>query len=110
MLGDGVGRDEYIGQKHSRFRIIGKQRAVGRRHLTGAGFGAQIDNTEKEANSDWPVCFECPLKTSHFLLVFNLQSHSFILPSRYGSKNTESGPASNKRVRHVPRYLPLVRH
>jgi hypothetical protein len=58
MLGDGVGRDEYIGQKYGRCHIIGKQRVVGRRRLTGAAFGAlfaQSDNTEKEANLRWGI-------------------------------------------------------
>jgi hypothetical protein len=37
MLGDDVGRDEYIDQKHGRFREI---------EAAGAGFGALSTNTE----------------------------------------------------------------
>jgi hypothetical protein len=43
MLGDDVGRDEYIDQKHGRFREI---EAAGR---SGAGFGALSTNTGKKA-------------------------------------------------------------
>jgi hypothetical protein len=39
MLGDDVGRDEYIDQKHGRFREI---EAAGR---SSAGFGALSTNT-----------------------------------------------------------------
>ena len=53
MLGDGVGRDEYIGQKHGGFRII-ESSAVGRR----SRFRRHFSHGE-EANSDWPCSFEC---------------------------------------------------
>jgi len=46
MLGDGVGRDEYIDQKHGRFRQIKAAggRAVGRRR---SGFGALFTQINK---------------------------------------------------------------
>lgn len=48
MLSDSVGRDEYIDQKHGRFRKI-KAAGVRSRRLTGTGFGGlftHIENTE----------------------------------------------------------------
>ena len=94
----------------SRTRLLGRKAATSNEEmflwLAPEDFGAKT--AEEGPNSDWPISFELSLKTSHFLLVSNFWSHSFMLLSRYGSENTGSRPASNKRVRPVPRYLPLV--
>ena len=55
MLGDSVGRDEYIDQKHGRFRQIKAASGWLARRVTGTGFGCLFTQTRTTGTPNMPM-------------------------------------------------------